>query len=62
MRKSPAGVATTDLVLSVHRGGSADVFPEVAKLWITPGAIVADVTAMQCRWVQTLINTKKVKS
>lgn len=44
MRKSPAGVATTDLVLSAHVGGSADVFPEVAKLWIKKGAIVADVT------------------
>jgi hypothetical protein len=44
MRKSPAGVSTTDLVLSAHVGGSADVFPEVAKLWIKKGAIVADVT------------------
>ena len=43
-RKSPAGVATTNLVVSAHVGTNADVFPEVLALHVTPGARIADVT------------------
>lgn len=38
------GVTSTDLVLSCHRGGNADVFPLVLRLHVAPGAKVADVT------------------
>ena len=43
-RKSPDGIATTDVVLSAHVAGNAEVFKSVASLHIPPGAIVADVT------------------
>ncbi len=43
-RKSPRGVATTDLVVSAHFGTNADVFPEVLALHVAPGARIADVT------------------
>lgn len=43
-RKSPAGAPSTDLVLSCHRGTSADVFPEILKLYVAPGAAVLDTT------------------
>lgn len=44
MRKSPAGVATSDVTLSAHRGTSADIFPCILDLHVEPGARVADVT------------------
>jgi len=43
-RKSPDGVATTDLVLSAYVGTNADVFPSVLRLHVPIGAKIADVT------------------
>lgn len=43
-RKRPAGAPTTDLVLSVTRGTSADLFPEILKLHVPEGSRVADTT------------------
>jgi len=38
------GVATSDVVVSAHVGGNADVFPHVLELHVPKGALVADVT------------------
>ena len=43
-RKSPDGKATTDLVLSAHVGGNADVFPYILELHVDEGSKIADVT------------------
>lgn len=43
-RKSPDGVATTDLVFSAYLGTSAEVFPMILSLHVPDGAVVADVT------------------
>lgn len=37
-------MATTDVVLSAHVAGNADIFPRVLALHVPPGATVADVT------------------
>jgi len=43
-RKSPAGTATNDLIVSAYQGVNADVFPHVLGLYVAPGSRVADVT------------------
>ena len=43
-RRSPTGEATTRLVLSAHVGNNADVFPQILKLHVPDGSIIADVT------------------
>ena len=43
-RKRPNGIATTDLVVSAHVGGNADVFPQIMQLHVPAGSKVADVT------------------
>lgn len=43
-RRSPAGVSTSDLILSAHVAGNADVFPQVLDLHVPRGAAVADIT------------------
>jgi hypothetical protein len=43
-RKSPDGIATSNLVLSAHVGINEDLFPQVLKLYVPEGATVADVT------------------
>jgi hypothetical protein len=43
-RKSPAGVATNQLVFSACRGNNDDLFPQVLALYVAPGSTVADVT------------------
>lgn len=43
-RKSPAGVATNDLVFSAKVGINADLFPDVLKLYVAPKSVVADTT------------------
>ena len=43
-RRSPRGEATSALVVSAHIGTNADVFPEVLRLHVSPGARIADVT------------------
>lgn len=44
MRKRPDGVATTDVVLSAHVAGNAEVFKQVMDLHVPSGSVVADVT------------------
>lgn len=43
-RKSPDGVATTDIILSAHIANNAEVFEQLARLHIPEGEDVADVT------------------
>ncbi len=43
-RKSPAGIATSDLICTALQGGNADIFPQILDLYVPPGAVVADVT------------------
>lgn len=43
-RRVQGGIATSDVTLSAHVGGNADVFAQVMSLHIPEGATVADVT------------------
>jgi len=43
-RQSPAGVATSDLIVSAHMAGNAEVFPQILELHVPRGSTVADVT------------------
>ena len=43
-RKSPDGVATTNVIVSAYVAGNEEVFPHVLKLHVPEGATVADVT------------------
>jgi hypothetical protein len=43
-RKSPDGVATSNVIVSAYTAGNAEVFPQVLALHVAPGALVADVT------------------
>ena len=43
-RKSPAGIATTELVLSSHTGDNAALFPKILALHVADGSKIADVT------------------
>ena len=43
-RRIQGGITTTDLVLSAHLAGNADVFPKILELHVPEGATVADVT------------------
>jgi len=43
-KRKQGGESTSDLVMSAHSAGNADVFPEILKLHVPEGSIVADVT------------------
>jgi hypothetical protein len=43
-KRVQGGVATTDLTLSAHVGGNADIFPAILKLHVPQGSSIADVT------------------
>lgn len=43
-RRSPNGVATSDLIFSAYIGTNSDIFPKVLKLHVMNGAKIADVT------------------
>lgn len=43
-RRVQGGVATSDVTLSAHVGGNADVFAQILRLHVPEGVIVADVT------------------
>lgn len=43
-RRRPAGVATTDVVLSAHVASNAEVFAQVLELHVAQGSRIADVT------------------
>lgn len=43
-RRVQGGVATSNVVMSAHVGGNADVFPQILDLHVPDGARIADVT------------------
>lgn len=43
-RKSPDGVATSNILLSAHVARNDDLFPQILSLHVPPGATIADVT------------------
>lgn len=43
-RRKQGGIATTNVLLSAHVGGNADLFPRLLELHVREGAVVADVT------------------
>ncbi len=43
-KRLAGGIATSDVTLSAHVAGNADVFPEVLALHVADGAMIADVT------------------
>ncbi|WP_414564024.1 MULTISPECIES: DNA methyltransferase [unclassified Anabaena] len=43
-KRKQGGESTSNLVMSAYMAGNADVFPEILKLHVPEGAIVADVT------------------
>lgn len=43
-RRVQGGVATTDVILSAHIGGNAELFPQILSLHVPRGGVVADVT------------------
>ena len=43
-KRVAGGVATSDVVVSAHIAGNADVFPHVLSLHVPEGAVIADVT------------------
>lgn len=43
-KRVQGGVATTNVILSAHASGNADVFPQIMALHVPTGAVVADVT------------------
>ena len=43
-RRSPNGVATSNVIVSAHVAGNAEVFEQVMRLHVREGAEVADVT------------------
>lgn len=43
-RRVQGGVATSDVVLSAHVSGNADVFPQILDLHVPEGSLIADVT------------------
>lgn len=44
IKRTQGGVATTDVVLSAHLGGNAEVFPQILALHVPEGSTVADIT------------------
>ena len=44
VRKSPAGIASNDLIVSASTEGNAAVFADILNLYVEPGQIIADVT------------------
>jgi hypothetical protein len=43
-RRTQGGRCTSDVIVSAHVGGNADLFAEILDLHVAPGSIVADVT------------------
>ena len=43
-RRVQGGVATTDVVMSAYVSGNAEVFPQILRLHVEPGSVVADIT------------------
>jgi len=43
-KRRARGCATSDVTLSAHLGGNAEIFPSILALHVPPGSIIADVT------------------
>ena len=43
-KRVQGGVATTDVVMSAYVSGNAEVFPQILRLHVPEGSVVADVT------------------
>lgn len=43
-KRVQGGIATSDVVMSAHIAGNADVFPQVLDLHVPQGSVIADVT------------------
>lgn len=43
-KRVQGGIATSDVVVSAHLGANCNVFPEILKLHVPKGSVVADVT------------------
>lgn len=43
-RRTQGGIATSDVVVSAAVGGNADVFPDILRIHVPVGAVIADVT------------------
>ena len=43
-RRVQGGVSTSDVLLSAHVGGNADIFPQILALHVPIGSVIADVT------------------
>lgn len=43
-RKSPDGITTSNLVFSAFVGNNEDIFPDILRLHVPKGSVVADVT------------------
>ena len=43
-RQSPRGITTSDLLVSAHIGGNAEVFAQILALHVPAGSTIADVT------------------
>src|SRR5205085_1527635 len=43
-KRTQGGIPTTDIVMSAHVGGNAEVFPQILALHVSEGSTVADVT------------------
>lgn len=44
VRRTQGGIATSDVVLSAHVNGNAEVFAQILSLHVPKGSVVADVT------------------
>jgi len=43
-KRTAGGIATSTVIVSAYQSGNADVFPNILKLHVPPGATIADVT------------------
>lgn len=43
-RKSPAGIATNELIFAAYVGSSDEIFPRILSLYVAPGSTVGDIT------------------
>ena len=43
-RRVQGGEASSDIVVSAHIGGNAELFPKILKLHVPKGAKIADIT------------------
>ena len=43
-KRTAGGIATSNLVVSAHQSGNADVFPKILTLHVPVGSVIADVT------------------